>query len=221
VALAPAAAEASPLFQAIAPRHSARGEFDGLPLARDDLAPLQAAGSSDGVRWWLLTDRPAMERPLEYIEQGNTAQLADAAFVSELTSWIRFNPSDAVRTRDGLFSLSSGNPPIPTWLGERAFGWSAVDEQSAKATFTDGPITLTLLFRFNEAGLIGSFRAEARGGTVGKQMVMAPWEGIWSNYQLRDGVPVPFTGKVAWMRPEGRRPYFVGTVTALAFEFAP
>ena len=61
----------------------------------------------------------------------------------------------------------------------------------------------------------------ARGSMVGDKMVMAPWEGIWSNYQTRDGVQVPFTGEVAWMRPEGRKPYFIGTVTALAFEFAP
>ena len=106
-------------------------------------------------------------------------------------------------------------------LPSQGVRWTAVDEHSAHATFTEGPITLTLLFRFNEAGLIGSFRAEARGGMVGKQMVMAPWEGIWSNYQLRDGVQVPLTGEVAWMRPEGRRPYFVGTVTALIFEFEP
>jgi hypothetical protein len=34
-------------------------------------------------------------------------------------------------------------------------------------------------------------------------------------------VQVPFTGEVAWMRPEGRKPYFIGTATALAFEFSP
>ena len=99
--------------------------------------------------------------------------------------------------------------------------WEAVDDRSANATIEDGHLALTLLFRFNEAGLIGSFRAEARGGMVGKKMVMAPWEGIWSDYQAHDGVQVPFTGEVAWMRPEGRRPYFVGTVTSLTFEFAP
>lgn len=123
VSLTPAAAQASPLFQALASRQCTRGDYDGVPLARDELALLQAAGSSDRVRLWLATDRPAMERALEYIVQGNTAQLSDPAFVSELKSWIRFNPSDAVRTRDGLFSLTTGNPSIPTWLGERAFGW--------------------------------------------------------------------------------------------------
>ena len=99
--------------------------------------------------------------------------------------------------------------------------WVAVDDHSANATVTDGSLALTLLFRFNEAGLIGSFRAEARGGMVGDKMVMAPWEGVWSGYRVHDGVQVPFTGEVAWMRPEGRRPYFIGTVTALAFEFSP
>ena len=106
-------------------------------------------------------------------------------------------------------------------LPSQGVRWEAVDDCSAKATVVDGPLSLTLLFRFNDAGLIGSFRAEARGGMVGKQMVMAPWEGIWSNYQTRDGVQVPFTGEVAWMRPEGRKPYFVGTVTSLTFELAP
>jgi hypothetical protein len=113
-------------------------------------------------------------------------------------------------------------PWYPTaLLPSQGVRWQAVDDHSATATMVDGPISLTLLFRFNDAGLIGSFRAEARGGMVGKTMVMAPWEGIWSNYQTRDGVLVPLTGEVAWMRPEGRKPYFVGTVRALTFEFSP
>lgn len=105
-------------------------------------------------------------------------------------------------------------------LPSQGVRWAVVDDHSANATFTDGPLTLTLLFRFDEAGLMSSFRAEARGSMVGDRMVMAPWEGVWSNYQLRDGVRVPFTGEVAWMRPEGRKPYFIGTVIALDFESA-
>jgi hypothetical protein len=106
-------------------------------------------------------------------------------------------------------------------LPSQGVRWEAVDDRSANATIVDGPLTLTLLFRFNDAGLIDSFRAEARGGMVAKEMVMAPWEGAWSNYQTREGMTVPFTGEVAWMRPDGRRPYFVGTVTSLTYEFSP
>ena len=100
--------------------------------------------------------------------------------------------------------------------------WEALDDRSANATMVDGPFTLTLLFRFNDAGLIDSFRAESRGGAVaGKEMVMLRWEGRFSNYQKRDGMTVPFAGEVAWMRPEGRKPYFIATVTALTYEFVP
>jgi hypothetical protein len=123
VALAPATTQASPLFQAIASRQCTRGDYDRRPLSPEELKLLEQAGSSSGVRLLLLTDRPAMERVLEHVVEGNTAQLADPAFVRELESWIRFNGRDAVRTRDGLFSVASGNPAIPAWLGDLAFGW--------------------------------------------------------------------------------------------------
>jgi hypothetical protein len=67
VTLAPAQARITPLFSAIPLRQCTRGDYDGLPLAREDLALLQEAGTSSGVRLRLLTDRPAMERALEYI----------------------------------------------------------------------------------------------------------------------------------------------------------
>lgn len=113
-------------------------------------------------------------------------------------------------------------PWYPTaLLPSQGVRWSPVDEHSANASFADGPVSLTLLFRFNGAGLIDSFRAESRGGMVGDTLVMAPWEGAWSEYRLVHGMQVPFKGEVAWLRPEGRKPYFIGTITALAFEFAP
>lgn len=104
-------------------------------------------------------------------------------------------------------------------LPSQGVRWEAVDERRANATIVDGALTLTLLFRFNDAGLIDSFRAEARGAMVGRQMIMVPWEGIWSDYRVHGGMTVPFTGAVAWMRPQGPEPYFQGTVTALAYEF--
>ena len=111
-------------------------------------------------------------------------------------------------------------PWYPTaLLPSQGVRWEAVDERSANATISDGPITLTLLFRFDDAGLIGSFRAEARGAVVGKETVMLPWEGRWSDYRVHGGMTVPFTGEVAWMRPEGRKPYFVGHVKKLRYEF--
>ena len=123
VTLEPTRAQATPLFTAIPLRQCTRGDYDGKALSSEELALLQRAGSSDTVRLLLLTERAAMEQTLEVVIQGNTAQLADAAFVKELKDWIRFNGADAVRTRDGLYSVSSGNPNIPSWIGDLAFRW--------------------------------------------------------------------------------------------------
>jgi hypothetical protein len=65
----------------------------------------------------------AVRVTLDYVIQGNAAQRADAAFVKELKAWIRFNGADAARMRDGLYSVSSGNPNIPSWIGDLAFRW--------------------------------------------------------------------------------------------------
>ena len=123
VALEPTRAQSSSLFMAIPHRQSTRGDYDGKPLSSDELALLQRAGSSENVRMLLLTERAAMEKTLAFVVQGNMAQVADAAFVKELKTWIRFNGADAVRTGDGLYSVTTGNPNIPAWIGDLVFGW--------------------------------------------------------------------------------------------------
>ncbi len=123
VALAPVPAQATPLFNAIATRQCTRGDYDAKPLSGAELTLLERAGTANDVRMLVITERTAMERVLEQVVQANTAQMADPAFVKELKAWIRFNGADAVRTGDGLFSATTGNPTIPTWLGELAFGW--------------------------------------------------------------------------------------------------
>jgi len=96
----------------------------------------------------------------------------------------------------------------------------AVDDRSANATLVDGKISLKLLFRFNDAGLIESVEAEARGATVGKTIVMTPWGVRISNYQEGSGMRVPMTGEAAWL-PRGRKPYWRGTITSLIYELGP
>ena len=123
VALTATEARTSPLFNAIAARQCTRGEYDSKPLSTAELSLLERAGTSDSVRVLMMTAPAAVERVLEFVVQANTAQMADRAFVRELKSWIRFNGPAAVRTGDGLYSGTTGNPTIPTWFGELAFGW--------------------------------------------------------------------------------------------------
>ncbi len=121
IALQAAQPVASPLFDAIPVRQSTRAEFDGKALSSRELGLLEAAGTGDGVRVLLLTDRHAMERVLEFVIQGNTSQMRDPAFVKELKDWVRFNGAQAARAGDGLFTGSSGNPSLPGWLGGPMF----------------------------------------------------------------------------------------------------
>lgn len=101
-------------------------------------------------------------------------------------------------------------------LPSQGVSWAAVDDHSANATLVDGPISLTLLFRFDDAGLITSVHADARGAGVGKDMVMLPWDCSMSNYQLRHGMLVPTRGGVG----KGGKPYFVGDLTSLDYQFS-
>jgi hypothetical protein len=105
-------------------------------------------------------------------------------------------------------------------LPSQGVRWQAIDDLSALATMTDGPLTLTLTMRFAANGNVTSVRAEARGRTVQDKVVATPWEGVWSHHAERDGMRVPLAGEVAWLTPEGRQPYWRGTITALAYEFA-
>ncbi|OGB50177.1 MAG: hypothetical protein A2503_18950 [Burkholderiales bacterium RIFOXYD12_FULL_59_19] len=116
------------------------------------------------------------------------------------------------------------SPWYPTaLLPSQGVRWEAVDDNSASAIIVDGRINLGLLFRFNDAGLITSVHAESRGASVGKDgvMVMLPWDCGLSDYQPQDGMLIPMAGEAAWVRPEGRKVYFVGHVKKLRYEFLP
>lgn len=109
-------------------------------------------------------------------------------------------------------------------LPSQGVTWEAVDADSAKATLGDGDVTATLLFHFDEQGLVDWVRADARGRSVKKNGVdtveYAPWEGRWRNYATYEGMLVPSDGEVVWLLPEGEKPYWRGHIAALRYEFA-
>lgn len=111
----------SPLADAIFQRQSTRAAYDGQAIPNDMLQELARAADRGGVRLLLLTERAKVEGVLDYVTQGNSAQIRNAAFVKELKSWIRFNEADALATSDGLFSHLTGNPTLPRWLGNILF----------------------------------------------------------------------------------------------------
>lgn len=106
-------------------------------------------------------------------------------------------------------------------LPSQGVRWEPVDDRSARGTLSDGAVSVALTFQFADDGSMSGVRAEARGRTVGGQVVTTPWEGRWSALQTQQGMRVPMRGEVAWLTPEGRRPYWRGTVEAVSYEFGP
>jgi len=109
------------LFDAIPFRQSTRAVYDGRSVPPEHLRLLEEAGSGDGVRMLLFTERKHCDEILSYLVAGNSAQLDDGAFVQELESWVRFSYREALSTQDGLFSKASGNPVLPGWIGRLIF----------------------------------------------------------------------------------------------------
>lgn len=124
------------LSNAIPARQSTRSEYDSRELSSSELAQLEQAVLMPGVQTVFFSDRQKMEDVLEFIVQGNSAQIDDPAFVQELKSWLRFNAGSALKTGDGLFAKCSGNPTGPTSVGrfmfDRAFTKKAENRKYTK-----------------------------------------------------------------------------------------
>ena len=109
------------LFEAIHDRQCTRSVYDGRAVAPEELKTLERAARIAGCSLVLVTDRPQMEQILELILAANATQIADPAFVAELRHWLRFNPAEAIRHGDGLYSSCSGNPTMPGWIARPLF----------------------------------------------------------------------------------------------------
>ena len=105
-------------------------------------------------------------------------------------------------------------------LPSQGVRWEPLSDSSARASLTDGATTVSLQFSFNAEGLIDSVYAEARARTVNGGIVHTPWQGRFWNYERRNGMRVPLEGEVAWLLPEGPKPYWRGRTVRLEYEFA-
>jgi nitroreductase len=161
--LARATAQRSALFEAIPLRQSTRSEYDGRALSADDLRQLERAAADAGVTTVLLTDRPQINRVRDFVIAGNSAQMANPAFIRELKTWIRFSRSEALAQRDGLFAGASGSPAMPRWLGAALFGLFVTahgeNERYAAQMRSSAGVAVFAADRANARGWVAAGRA--------------------------------------------------------------
>lgn len=161
-----AASTRSEWSDAITRRQCTRAVYDGHPLSNDDLRLIQSAGSSVGVECLIVTEKPRMEAILEYVVQGNTAQMRDPAFMAELIAWIRFSDAMAIEHMDGLPARSSGNPSMPAWIARRllpfVFTEKGENDKYAKHVRSSAGLAAFFAPSNDKAGWVAAGRAYQR-----------------------------------------------------------
>lgn len=111
-------------------------------------------------------------------------------------------------------------PWYPTaLLPSQGVEWQPLDDKRAMATLTDSGITVSVTITFNDAGLIETVRSEERYREVDGAQIATPWEGRFWDYERQDGMLVPLSGEVAWLLPEGPKPYWRGRISDIRFEY--
>jgi hypothetical protein len=109
--------EPTELSTALTTRQCTRTAYDGRSVPDEELTRLRAAGSSESIECLIRTSPTDIEAIAELIDAGNRRQLGDRAWRAELLEWVRFNPTEALRRRDGLAGRVNGQPSLPNRLG--------------------------------------------------------------------------------------------------------
>ncbi|MGE5728841.1 MAG: DUF6544 family protein [Gemmatimonas sp.] len=104
-------------------------------------------------------------------------------------------------------------------LPSAGVSWTAIDEDSATATLSDGATTVSLDAHFGASGAIQSLSA-MRPRDVRGTSILTPWVAHVRNYDRRHGMMVPSSGDVEWELPSGPLPYWRGRVVSAQYDFA-
>jgi hypothetical protein len=116
IALAPGPTERSPLYEAIAQRHTNRGAYDPArapaPAALDALRALTEGDADVQVR--LLTTAAERAQCADAIVRATEQIVADRTMVLDSDKWFRHSWAELQQHRDGITLDASGLPPVLT-----------------------------------------------------------------------------------------------------------
>lgn len=95
--------------------------------------------------------------------------------------------------------------------------WTAIDDQSAKATLEDNGVSTSMVFHFDERGRVNRVTTERYNREADAYV---PWTGYFENYEPRGGLSIPTTGEVEWNYPDADVGYGRFFVTDIHYEMA-
>lgn len=95
--------------------------------------------------------------------------------------------------------------------------WDALDDHRARATLTDRQTSVSLEFRFNDAGDVMEVFAPDRYAETHGHYEPKPWLVRCSEYEVHDGMRIPVQCEVAWVEANGPAPYWRGRITQVHY----
>jgi hypothetical protein len=109
----------------------------------------------------------------------------------------------------------SETPWFPTALLPAAgVSWEGIDDRTARASITDGDVTATGVFHFDEAGYLKRLTADRYRQDTD---TTAPWVGQYMTYEDRGGMVIPTEAEVGWEQANGMAPYWRGELTEIEY----
>jgi uncharacterized protein DUF6920 len=90
--------------------------------------------------------------------------------------------------------------------------WDPIDDHRARATLTDSHTTVSVEFRFNDAGDVAEIFAPDRYAENHGRYEPKPWVVRCSEYESRAGMRIPVQCEVAWIEATGPAPYWRGRI---------
>lgn len=107
-------------------------------------------------------------------------------------------------------------PWFPTALLPAAgVTWAGIDDQTARATLTDGDVTATATFHFDDDGYLGRITANRYRRD---EDATAQWVGEYRAYEERDGMTIPTRAEVGWRTDERVVPYWRGRISEITYQ---
>ena len=94
--------------------------------------------------------------------------------------------------------------------------WTSIDDARARATISDGGVSVSMDVTFGSAGEIVSIRAMRHRDANGVA-VLTPWVGRFGEYEHRDGLMVPRAAEVEWVLADGPSPYWRGHMVEASY----
>ena len=107
------------LFSQIAVRQTNKSVYSGKEIPEDSINKLKNISIDPSVSvYFYKRGTIDYEKIADRVYAGNSLQMNDEAFKTELTKWMRYNKRHQNKTRDGLSYATFGAPNVPLFLAK-------------------------------------------------------------------------------------------------------